>query len=105
MLYEAFNEDKAEKITIKAFNTRELMVQGVATSIDALAVGLSFAALALEIWSSSLIISAVTFFICFAGVIIGKKFGVRLKKKAVIAGGLILIGIGIKILVEHLYVI
>ena len=102
MLFEAFEENKEEKITIKVFTVKELMIQGFATSVDALAVGLSFAALAIEIWSSSFLIAAVTYAICFFGVLIGKKFGGYLKKKAVIAGGLILIIIGIKILIEHI---
>ena len=76
----------------------ELMVQGVATSIDALSVGftiaeVNFASALVE----SLIIGIVTFFICIAGLAIGKKFGTRLAGKASILGGVILIAIGLEI--------
>lgn len=78
-----------------------LIVLAVATSIDALAVGISFAFLRVSIiWAAS-IIGLITFAICFAGVYIGNKFGGLLKKKAEIVGGLILIGIGLKIFLEH----
>lgn len=83
-----------------------LLVQGIATSIDALAVGVSFAAVMsgyVEMLTAVLIIAAVTFIISFAGVFIGKKFGDFLNNKAQIAGGIILIGIGVKIFVEHVF--
>ena len=77
-------------------------MQGIATSIDALAVGVSFVALKMPVLSSSMIIGLITFVICFLGVYIGKKVGNLLKGKAEILGGVILIGIGTKILIEHL---
>ncbi len=83
----------------------ELLLQGVATSIDALAVGVSFAAM--MPWSkmaaSAGIIAGTTFIIAFAGALIGKRFGSILNDKAQLAGGLILIGIGVKIFVEHTF--
>lgn len=100
MIIEAKNE-KDEKISF-CINFQKLMVQGIATSIDSLAVGLGFAALSVNIWYSSVIIAIVTFVICFTGVIIGKRFGDYFKKKAVIFGGIILILIGIKILLENI---
>ena len=77
-----------------------LMLQGAATSIDALSVGLTMADT--SVWNAiaeSLLIGAVTFCVCTAGILIGRKAGIRLSGKASILGGLILIGIGIKILV------
>jgi len=81
-----------------------LLIQGVATSIDALSVGFTiagynwFAALV-----SALIIAAVTFLICIGGLVIGKKFGTKLSKKASILGGVILISIGIEIFVSGMF--
>lgn len=84
-----------------AFGT--LMVQGVATSIDALSVGFTIAEYdALMAFVSCLIIAIVTYFICLAGLIIGKKFGTKLSNKADILGGAILIFIGIEIFVSNL---
>lgn len=75
-----------------------LIVQGIATSIDALSTGFTTSAYsAFQAFVSSLIIAVVTFFICIAGVKTGKKFGVRLANKAQILGGVILILIGLKI--------
>lgn len=79
-----------------------LMVLAVATSIDALAVGISFAFLNVSILWSAALIGLITFVICAAGVYIGNKFGCLFQKKAEIAGGIILLLIGTKILVEHL---
>ena len=77
-----------------------LMVQGIATSIDALSVGFTISeygfAMALV---SALIIAAVTFVICMAGVVIGKQFGTKLANKASILGGVILIIIGLEIFI------
>ncbi|MBR6602610.1 MAG: manganese efflux pump [Clostridia bacterium] len=85
--------DCGKKLTISA-----LIIQGIATSIDALSVGVTQASynLAMEL-VSSLIIAAVTFVICMAGIFIGKKFGTHLAGKAAILGGIILIVIGIQI--------
>lgn len=78
-----------------------LLVQGVATSIDALSVGFTIAEYGLMMASvCALIIAAVTFIICMAGLIIGKKFGTKLSNKATIFGGIILIVIGMEIFVR-----
>lgn len=80
-----------------------LFVQGVATSIDALSVGFTIADYGLrDALSCALIIAAVTFVICMAGVSIGKRFGTALSSKAQILGGVILIGIGIELLIKGL---
>lgn len=83
----------------------ELIVQGIATSIDALAVGVSFSPLltASKMGISALIIAVTTFAISFGGVYIGKKFGDILSNKAQLIGGIILIAIGLKIFVEHVF--
>lgn len=81
-----------------------LCVQGIATSIDALSTGFTTSDYKLvEALASSLIIAAVTFVICIAGVIIGKKFGTRLANKAQLLGGCILIVIGLKIWLEGVF--
>ncbi len=79
-----------------------LLAASVAVSIDALAVGLSFALLKTAIWLPVFIIGATTFVLSFLGVMIGKSAGKLFRRNMQILGGLILIGIGIKILVEHL---
>ena len=73
----------------------------VATSIDALAVGVTFAFLQVDILPAVLFIGVTTFILSAAGVKVGAVFGSRFKSKAELAGGLILIGMGIKILLEH----
>ena len=99
MLYEGIvNKDSDEEkgaTTLKA-----LLVQGVATSIDALSVGFTISDYnALEALVSCVIIGAVTFFICYAGLFIGKKAGTKLAGKAGILGGAILIFIGLEIFI------
>jgi putative Mn2+ efflux pump MntP len=74
----------------------------VATSIDALAVGLSFSLLGQGIWGPALLIAGITFVVCLTGFEFGRRIGSLLEKWAEIAGGLILIGIGTKILLEQL---
>jgi len=79
-----------------------LITISVVTSIDALAVGLSFSVLGHPIWGPAAVIGAVTFIICIAGFWAGRRAGALLGKWAELTGGLILIGIGLKILIEHL---
>ena len=86
----------------RALSARSMLPLAVATSIDALAVGVGFAFLNVEIWSSATTIGITTFVLSILGVKIGSRFGVRYKSKAELAGGIILIAIGIKILLEHL---
>ncbi len=101
MIIEAVkNKGEEEK---PAVGFRALMIQGIATSIDALSVGFTIAEMEfLPSLIESLIIGAVTFAICFAGCHIGRKAGAKLADKAGIVGGLILIGIAVKIIVEQL---
>lgn len=85
----------------RALSVSALLVQGVATSIDALSVGFTTAEYGLgDALCDAGVIGLVTFVICFAGVAIGKKFGTKISDKASILGGLILIAIGIKICIE-----
>ena len=89
------SDEKKPEIKIGA-----LLIQGIATSIDALSVGFTIAEYGwLMAFVSALIIAAVTFVICMAGLEIGKKFGTRLSDKAQILGGSLLIAIGIEIFI------
>ncbi len=81
---------------------KEFFLLAVATSIDALAVGITFAFLQVKLASSVTIIGCITFCFTIAGVLIGNVFGTKFKDKATILGGIILIAIGVKILLEHL---
>lgn len=103
MIREAVAEDDEE--TNDSFAFRVMLPLAVATSIDALAVGITFAFLSVNIYLAILLIGCTTFVISAAGVKIGNVFGTRYKKKAEILGGIILILLGIKILLEHLGVI
>ena len=87
----------------KPFDLKEMILLSIATSIDALAVGISFGVLEVNIAVSAAVIGITTFLISAGGVFIGFKFGIRYRKYAEIAGGIILICVGIKILVEHLF--
>lgn len=93
-------EEKTDTLSIG-----ELTVLAVATSIDALAVGITFAFLKVNILPSVLLIGVTTFALSLGGVLLGNRFGAKYKSKAEIAGGVILILIGLKILLEHLGII
>ncbi len=82
-------------------SARKMFPMAVATSIDALAVGVSFAFLNVDIWGAATSIGITTFALSVVGVKIGGVFGARYKSKAELAGGVILILIGLKILLEH----
>ncbi|MBR2056369.1 MAG: manganese efflux pump, partial [Clostridia bacterium] len=85
------------------FGVKTLLVQSVATSIDALTVGLVYIGKSpLETYVTFALIAVITFGICIGGVFIGQKFGDKLKSKSGILGGLILIAIGLKLLIEFL---
>lgn len=86
----------------KVFGARNLILQGIATSIDALAVGVGFAAMKVNIYTSSILIGFVTFIFCVFGVFIGKRFGFLLGIRARLIGGILLIIIGLKIFFENL---
>lgn len=104
MIREALFE-KEEAAPDAALSFRPMLLLAVATSIDALAVGVTFAFLDVNIWSSILLIGCTTCLISMAGVKIGSIFGDRYEKKAEILGGVILILLGVKILLEDLGVL
>ncbi|MBQ8267319.1 MAG: manganese efflux pump [Clostridia bacterium] len=104
MIYEAFKGDDDDDCG--CFDVKELFVMAVATSIDAMAAGIAFAIDGIETLSgillSVLVIGVTTFVLSAIGVLIGHEFGAVYKSKAELAGGTILILIGVKILLEHL---
>ncbi len=107
MLWDAFHEDDEDEgtQTDEKLDLKELLMLAIATSIDALAVGITFAFLQAAIVPSITIIGLTTFVISFVGVAVGHFFGARFEKPATIVGGVVLILIGVKILLEHLGVI
>lgn len=101
MLYEAIKHKASDCEENPATGITGLLIQGIATSIDALSVGFTISSYNFyEALLSCAIIGIVTFFICFAGIIIGKKAGMKLSDKAGISGGIILIAIGISIFLK-----
>lgn len=104
MIWESLNENSETERTIQKISFGTLILQGIATSIDALSVGFTIADYDFFFaFLSSLIIAAVTFVICLAGICIGKKAGNHLSAKASIFGGIILIAIGIEIFIKGLF--
>ena len=100
MIKESFDKESCD---IQGdFSVKSMLPLAVATSIDALAVGVSLAFLKVEIWSAIAFIGAVTCIFSISGVYIGNVFGCRYKSKAEFTGGIILIVMGFKILIEHL---
>ncbi len=102
MIREALKAGDAEPADA-SFAFRPMLLLAVATSIDALAVGVSLAFVKADIWRSIAIIGVTTALFSVVGLLIGKKVGKRFHKDAQILGGVILIAIGLKILIEHLF--
>ena len=100
MIHEALDNDEEEADA--SLDVKTMFLLAVATSIDALAIGITFAFLKVNIIPAVCFIGIVTFIISFAGVKIGNVFGARYKNKAEIVGGVTLILLGLKILLEHL---
>ena len=105
MIREAVWDDKEEDKESNSLDLKTMFFLAIATSIDALAVGVSFACIQVKLWSSVLIIGLTTFVFSVLGVKIGNVFGSKYEKSAGIIGGIILILIGLKILLEHLGII
>ncbi|MCH3916868.1 MAG: manganese efflux pump MntP family protein [Spirochaetia bacterium] len=102
MIRESLAKDKEENCTVR-LDLKELLMLAIATSIDALAVGIGLALLpGMDITRAILVIGFITFAISFVGVMIGNRFGTRFKNKAETAGGILLVLIGLKILLQHL---
>lgn len=95
--------DKEEETCDPSLDVKTMLMLAVATSIDALAVGVTFAFLQVQIVAAVCFIGITTFSLSMVGVKVGNVFGSRYKSKAELAGGVILILMGIKILVEHLF--
>lgn len=105
MVREAFSSEEEEEDGCSAgerLDLKRLFLMAVATSIDALAIGVTFAFLEVKILEAASVIGVTTFVISLAGVAIGNYFGTRYQKRAEITGGVILILLGTKILLEHL---
>lgn len=103
MIREAFDKDDTEvndKVDFKS-----MIWLAIATSIDALTVGITFSFLKVNICFAALLIGIITYSFSIIGVMIGNKFGAKYKAKAEVTGGIILILIGIKIVIEHLGII
>lgn len=107
MIRESLSKEEKEEAEMGAVSHKELLVLAVATSIDALAVGVTFSMLelAVSIGAAVALIGCTTFVISLGGVYVGNVFGARYKRKAEFVGGAILILIGVKILLEHLGVL
>lgn len=101
MIYEAIKGDENDNNSSFAFKI--MIVLAIATSIDALAVGITFAFLKVNIWLAISLIGLITFALSVLGTLIGNKIGNKLGNKAEIIGGIVLILIGLKILIEHLF--
>lgn len=101
MVWEGFKGKENEKC-IDFSNNKTLLILALATSIDALAVGVSFAMLNIKIFFPIAIIAIFTFIISFLGTVFGHKLGHKVNLRIEIVGGLILIGVGTKILLEHI---
>ena len=104
MIYESFKPDEDD--SPDTLNISELFILAIATSIDALAVGIAFAMLKdINIFFSVAVIGLITFILSVIGVLAGNKFGAVYKNKAELAGGIILVILGLKILLEHLGIV
>lgn len=103
MLLEGIRNRKSEEKKAHVLRTSELMVQGIATSIDALSVGFTIAGYETSVAIvACILINLVTFILSYAGLIIGRTFGTKLEGRANIVGGVILIAIGVEIFVQGL---
>lgn len=102
MIWDAFAPQEERREDEPRLGMRRLLLLGVATSIDAAAVGVSFAVLDTSILQAVLVIGAITLTLSFFAVLIGHRIGVRFRRPAEFLGGLVLIAIGTRILLEHL---
>lgn len=102
MIYESLKEE-SEKKRVDPLNLYVLLILSIATSIDSLAVGVSFAFLNISIVMPVIIIGIASFVFSVGGTYLGNRVGQYFKNKVEFLGGIVLIGIGIKILIEHLF--
>lgn len=101
MLLESFKSVEEKEIDIHDYKI--LLLLAVATSVDALVIGISFAFLPVNVWWAATVIGTVIFFVTLVSIYLGKKFGEIWGKKAEVIGALVLIGIGLKILFSHIW--
>ncbi|MDX6694597.1 MAG: hypothetical protein QOF02_2200 [Blastocatellia bacterium] len=101
MIYESRRDDEGDR-SGDPFSTSRLLLLSVATSLDALALGVSFSLLGISLLMTVVVIGLVTFSLCLPAVWLGKRLGTVMAKRAEALGGLVLIAIGCKILIEHL---
>jgi manganese efflux pump family protein len=101
MIWENFFVHPDEK-SLNPFKLKVVLTLALATSIDALAVGISFAFMRIDLWLSIFMIGAASFLFASLGIFIGRRYGHRFNIPAELFGGIVLIGIGVKILLEHL---
>ena len=102
MIKDSFAKDE-EKVDANSFQFLRMLLLAIATSIDALVIGITFAFFEVNIWVAIIIIGFTTFSISTGGVKIGNLCGIKFKSKAEFIGGAVLVMLGIKILVEHLF--
>jgi putative Mn2+ efflux pump MntP len=100
MIRESFSGEPSGQYSYK---WGKMVILAFATSVDALVVGITLAFLQVRIFRAALIIGLVTFFICMAGVVIGRLFGTKYQRKATFFGGLVLVALGVKIFTEHMF--
>lgn len=104
MLYEGIRDKIAEEVSTTELTMGLLLMQGVATSIDALSVGFTISAYVfMDALLACIVIAVVTFVICMIGLLAGRKIGLKLAGRATILGGIILIGIGIQIFIKGVF--
>ncbi len=103
MIFEGIKKSENESVSKNYSNRLVLITLAVGTSIDAFAIGISFAILEVKIWKAGILIGLVTFIASMTAIRIGKSAGEKLGNKVEIIGGLILIAIGIKIFLEHIF--
>ena len=105
MMKDSFSKEPNGMDFVDALDYKELLILAIATSIDALAVGIMFGILKVSILPAISLIGGITLALSFIGVFVGNCFGVKYKRRAELAGGILLILIGLKILLEHLEVL
>jgi len=103
MIYEVFKEKNNDSANNLSFSIKTLLILSIATSIDAFAAGISLVAINVNIYISVLTIALITFLVCLFGIYFGKKVGSLFQHKAQILGGVVLIAIAIKLLLEGIH--
>ena len=102
MIHESRRGEDVTDSRSDPFSTHQVLLLSVATSVDALAAGLSFSLLGVSLLMTVTVIGVVTFALCLPAVWLGKRLGVVMAKRAELFGGIVLIALGLKILIEHL---